>query len=140
MRKPVPWVPVCGGGHIYISSLPNSGVLKHLKHLYLLINVLREMQEDSFPIGSFYPLTMEVLRDALADVRYIASEFGRDWEEGVRLVFSERPRLAAQMIHLNRVVASGEVDNPVRASSLLGTALPLLREFYATVREKLEEF
>ncbi len=126
--------------HIYISSLPNSGVLKHLKHLYLLINALREMQADSYPMDSFYPLTMEVLRDAMADVRYIASEFGRDWEEGVKIIFSEKPRLASQMIHLNRVILSGEVDNPVRASSLLGTALPLFREFYATVREKLEEF
>ncbi len=115
-------------------------MLRHLKHLYLLINALREMQADSFPMDSFYPLTMEVLRDAMVDVRYVASEFGRNWEEGIRVVFSDRPRLASQMVHLDRVVASGEVDNPVRAASLLGTALPLLREFYATAREKLEEF
>ena len=115
-------------------------MLKHLKHLYLLINALREMQADSFPMDSFYLLTMEVLRDAMADVRYIASEFGRTWEEGVRTILSEHPRVAAQLVHLNRVLNSGEVDNPVRAASLLGTALPVLREFYSAVRERLEEF
>jgi len=53
-------------------------VLKRLKHLYLLINALREMQDDTYPLDAFYPLTMEVLRDAMSDVRLIASEFGRD--------------------------------------------------------------
>lgn len=114
-------------------------MLKHLKHLYLLINALREMQADSFPMDSFYVLTMDVLRDAMADIRYIASDFGRNWEEGVHVILSERPRIAAQLIHINRMLDSGEVDNPVRASSLLGTALPAFRAFYSAVREKLEE-
>jgi len=114
-------------------------VLKRLKHLYLLINALREMQSEHFPMNSFYALVMDVLRDAMADVRYIASDFGRNWEEGVRFILTDRPRLASQLIHLNRVLQSGEIDNPVRAASLLGTALPLLREFYSAAREKLEE-
>ncbi len=91
-------------------------------------------------MDTFYPLVMNVLRDAMADVRLIASEFGRNWEDGVKIILSERPRLASQIIHVNRVLQSGEIDNPVRTSSLLGTALPLLREFYAAAREKLEEF
>lgn len=126
--------------HVYISSLPFSGVLKRLKHLYLLINVMREMQSDSYPIDSFYPLTMEVIRDAMADVRFIASEFSpKGWEDGLRIIFSEKPKIVSQIIHLDRVLSSGEVDNPIRTASLLGTALPLFREFYATVREWMDD-
>jgi len=113
-------------------------VVDRLKHLYLLINVLREMQADSFPMDSFYSLTMSVLRDAMGDVRLIASKFGPNWEKGLYVVLSDRPKVAAQIIHLDRVLASSEVDNPVRAASLLGTALPLFREFYAAVRERMD--
>lgn len=117
------------------------GVITRLKHLYLLINALREMQADSFSMDTFYPLVMDVLRDAFSDVRFIASSVSPrgDWEEGLHILFSERPRIASQIIHLNASVQSGEVENPVRVASLLGTALPLLREFYSSVREYLEE-
>ena len=115
-------------------------MLKRLKHLYLLINAMREMQSESYPMDSFHPLTMAVLQDAVADVRFIASEFSpMGWEEGLRRVLSHRPRTASRIIYLDRILSSGEVDNPVRASSLLGTALPLLREFYYAVRERLDE-
>jgi len=114
-------------------------VLKRLKHLYLLINAMREMQSDSFPMDSFYPLTLAVLRDAAADVRSIASEFSpRGWEDGLRVVLAHRPKLASQIVHLDRVITSGAVDGPAGTSSLLGSALPLFREFYSAVRERMD--
>ncbi|NPA76790.1 MAG: hypothetical protein GXN93_03490, partial [Candidatus Diapherotrites archaeon] len=109
-------------------------MLHRLKHLYLLINALREMQADSFPLDSFYVLTMDVLRDAFSEVRAIASRFGPTWRDGIYVILEERPRVASKLIPLVDSVSSSEVDNPVRTASLLGTALPLLREFYSAAR------